>query len=62
MMAVMAQVVDDAKSFGITDDQINRAVYRWVMERMIGGPTPFWYFDELDEIDRITRQQGGPME
>lgn len=60
MMAVMEQVTQDAAAFGITNDQVNRAVYRWVMERMVNGPVPEWYFQELDEIEEA--RQNGPVE
>ena len=57
LIAVMNQVESDAKEFGISDDHINRGVYRWVMERMIKESLPNWYMQELDEIEELGKNE-----
>lgn len=57
MMAALDQVESDAAAFGITADQVNRATYRWVMERMQAGPVPQWYFEEMDELRELLKEK-----
>lgn len=47
MDAVMAQVVYDASQFGITDEEVNRAVLGWVMDRLAQNPPPEWLTKDL---------------
>jgi hypothetical protein len=45
--AVMDQVEIDAQQFGITADELNRAVLNWVIERIQAGPVPEWFLSDL---------------
>lgn len=47
---VMNQVAQDSKQFGIEDEELNRAVLNWVLDRLNDGPIPDWLFADLDKF------------
>lgn len=46
--AVMEQVEQDAHAWGITSEELNRAVLNWVMGRIKQGEVPDWFLKDLE--------------
>jgi hypothetical protein len=48
--AVMDQVEQDAAHFKITPEELNRALFAWVMTRLKAEGKPDWLEDELAKL------------
>lgn len=48
--AVMNQVEEDAAHFRITPEEMNRALFSWVMNRLKVEGKPDWLEDELAKL------------
>lgn len=46
----MERMEEAATHFGITADELNRAVFNWVMERIQAGGVPEWMLNDLGKI------------
>lgn len=46
---VMAQVEQDAEQFNITAEELNRAVFNWVLARISAGPVPDWFMKDMNK-------------
>lgn len=51
MELALAQLEQDAAHFNIDEEELNRAIFEWVMDRIAAGPVPEWLVNGLNEKD-----------
>lgn len=47
---VMEQVEKDAAAFHVTPEELNRAVFNWLMNRINTGPVPQWLLNDIQKL------------
>lgn len=51
--AVLNMLDHDGAQYGVESDELNKAVFVWLMERIRAGSVPEWFIEELNKSEEV---------